>query len=165
MQEINKIMVALAFSEYSKGIFTYAAKLAICMNSELIVANVINTRDVEAVEKVVSMGYEVDGNHYIREIENERRELLNQHIKETSLPIERIKTVFRVGNPIDELLKLTVEEEVDMIVMGPKGRTDLVHIFIGSVAEKIFRKSPVTVVSYRSDKIAERLKKRILRHK
>lgn len=165
MQEINKIMAALAFSEYSKGIFTYAAKLATCMNSELIVASIINTRDVEAVERVVSMGYDVDGNHYIGEIENERRKLLNQYIKETSFPIEKIKTIFRVGNPIDELLKLTVEEEVDMIVMGPKGRTDLVHIFVGSVAEKIFRKSPVTVVSYRDDKIAERLKKRIQRHK
>jgi nucleotide-binding universal stress UspA family protein len=69
--------------------------------------------------------------------------------------------VFQIGNPIDELLKLILAEDIDVIVMGPKGRTDLEHILVGSVAEKIFRRSPATIISYRGDKVAERLKKRI----
>jgi nucleotide-binding universal stress UspA family protein len=57
-----------------------------------------------------------------------------------------------VGNPIDELLNITEKEHADMIVMGTKGRTNLRNILIGSVAEKIFRKSPVPVLSYRDEK-------------
>ena len=52
-------------------------------------------------------------------------------------------------------------QEHNAVVMGVKGRTDLEHIFIGSVAEKLFRRSPVTVISYRDEKNRERLKNRI----
>ena len=161
MDEIRKILVALAFSKHSKGIFNYAAKLAKCINAELIVASIINERDIAAVGRIVSLGYEVNGNHYIEDIKKERRSLLEEYVKESAFPMEKIKTIFRVGNPFHELLKISVKEEVDMIVMGAKGRTDLSHVFVGSVAEKIFRRSPVTVVIYKDEEIARRLKKRI----
>ncbi len=161
MNEIKKILVALAFSKYSKGIFNYAAKLAKCMNAELIVASIINERDIAAVGKIVSLGYEVDGNHYIEDIKKERRLLLEKYVKESGFQIGKLKTILRVGNPFHELLKISVEEKVDMIVIGPKGRTDLRHVFIGSVAEKIFRRSPVSVVIYKDEEIARRLTKRI----
>ena len=80
---------------------------------------------------------------------------------EFSFPAEKVKTVIRVGDPADELLKTAVKENVDMIVMGIKGRTNLEYMFVGSVAEKMFRRSPVPIVSYRDEKNAERLRKRI----
>ncbi len=161
MENIRKIMVAIAFSDYSEGIFTYAANLAASLNAELIVANVINSRDVDAVGSIVSMGYEVDGDHYIEGVREERKKALEQIMADAPLPAEKIRTVFKVGNPIEELLKLILREEVDMIVMGPKGRTDLEHIIVGSVAEKMFRRSPATIVSYRDENHSKRLKKRI----
>ena len=48
-----------------------------------------------------------------------------------------------------------------MVVMGPKGRTDLEHVLVGSVASKLFKRSPATVVSYRSESQAKRLKEHI----
>ena len=76
-------------------------------------------------------------------------------------PPEKIRTVFKTGDPGDELLKLAVKEDVDLIIMGIKGRTDLEYIFVGSVAEKVFRRSPIPILSYRDEAIAERLKKHI----
>jgi nucleotide-binding universal stress UspA family protein len=161
MEEVKKVMVALAFSEYAEGTFTFAAQFAQCTDAELIVVSVINSRDVASVETISAMGYEVDGGHYIQSIKDERRHLLDGIIATAGYPREKVRTVFRIGNPIDELLKLILAEDIDVIVMGPKGRTDLEHILVGSVAEKIFRRSPATIISYRSDKVAERLKKRI----
>jgi nucleotide-binding universal stress UspA family protein len=45
--------------------------------------------------------------------------------------------------------------------MGVKGKSEIIHAFTGSVAEKLFRRSPITIVSYRDETIAARLRKRI----
>jgi nucleotide-binding universal stress UspA family protein len=160
MKNVRKVLVALAFSEYAKGTFTFAADFAKCANAELIVANVINERDVESVRTISAMGYEVDGEHYIQNIKAERTRVLEDIISDSDLPPERIRTIFVVGNPMEALLNLIVAEGVDVVVMGPKGRTDLEHVLVGSVAEKIFRRSPATIISYRDDTIAKRLHKR-----
>jgi nucleotide-binding universal stress UspA family protein len=131
------------------------------MNADLVVASIINQRDVSAVRRIVDMGYEVDGDHYVGDIKKEREETLAKLISDCGFPPDSVKTVIEVGNPVDQLLKIIVSEAVDMVLMGVKGRSDLEHVFIGSVADKLFRRSPVTVVSYRDDLAAERLKKRI----
>ena len=161
MDEIKKIMVAVGFSEYAEGIFNYADKLAAKLGAELIVANIINSRDVEAVTTITNMGYDLDSERYIKELKEERRSAFEAIAKKASLAQDSIKLILQVGNPIDELLKIIVKENVDLVVMGVKGRTDLEHILIGSVAEKLFRRSPVTVVSYRDEKSRQRLRKRI----
>lgn len=160
MKDIRKIMVAIAFYEYAEDLFGYAAGLASSMNADLIVVNVINARDVEAIRKVTQMGYEVDGEHYVQSIMDERKQALSEFIANAGFPEDRVKIVFKVGNPIDELLDVTLDEGIDMIVMGPRGRSDLQHVLIGSVASKLFRRSPVTVVSYRDERHARRVKRR-----
>ena len=161
MENVKKVLVALAFSEYAQGTFTFAAQFARCADAELIVANVINSRDVESVQTISAMGYEVDGSHYIQSIKDERRAMLDGIVSAAGYPREKVRLEFRVGSPIDELLKLIMAEDIDVVVMGPKGRTDIEHILVGSVAEKIFHRSPATIISYREEKVAERLKKRI----
>ena len=154
-------MVALDFTSYSKGTFDYAVKIAKNLNAHLVVASIINSRDIAAVEMVTSMGYEVDSDHYVEGIKAERKSTLNNFLEHSDIDREYIRLIFKVGNPTSELLKLIVTENVDLIVMGVKGRSDLEHIFVGSVAEKLFRRSPVPVLSHRDEKNAERLREKI----
>ena len=161
MDEIKKIMVAVGYSEYSEGIFLYADKLAQKLGAELIVANIINVRDIEAVASIEKMGYNLDPEKYLSELKDERVNAFEEVVKKATLPRDSMKLILEVGNPIDELLKMTVREDVDAVVMGVKGSTDLEHIFVGSVAEKLFRRCPVTVISYRDEKNAQRLRNRI----
>ncbi len=149
MHKIQKVMAALAFGKHSKGIFDYAASLAGQLNADLIVANVINERDINTVGCITSMGYEVDGDHYISNVREERKNTCLQFIEEAGFPMEKIKIIIKTGHPVSKLIDICKEEDVDMIVMGPKGRTSLETVLIGSVAEKLFRHSPVTVVFYR----------------
>jgi len=162
MSDIKKIMVALDFTPYSKGTFDYAFKIAKNLDARLVVASIINSRDISAVAMVASMGYEIDSDHYVEGVKTERENMLDDFIEKSDIDREYVRTIFKVGNPTVELLKLIVTEKVDMVVMGVKGRTDLEHIFVGSVAEKIFRRSPVPVLSHRDDINAERLRKKIV---
>jgi len=161
MSNINKIMAAVGFTEYSEELLGYAAGIADSIGAEMIVVNIINSRDVEAVGAIAAMGYEVDSEHYVSGVEEERRRALEQMLKKISFPAERIRPVFKVGHPVEELLKIAVKENVDLMVMGIKGRSDLEHLLVGSVAEKVFRRSPIPILSYRDEKSAQRLKKHI----
>jgi len=155
-------MVPLAFSPFSKGIVDYAVMIAKALNvKKIIFVSVVNQRDVEAVETISSFGYEVDGDHYVQEIENARVAELDAMLSDIDFPEDRMKLIITVGKPANKLLKHAIKEDVDMIVMGVKAKSEFVHAFTGSVAEKLFRRSPVTIVSYREDSIAERLRKRI----
>ena len=161
MEPIKKIMVALDFTAYSEELFNYAARIAEIMNAELIVANIINRRDVEAVGTVAAMGYEVDSEHYVSGIKQERRQSLDRILQKISFPAAKVRAIFKIGQPADELLKIVIQENIDLVVMGIKGRSDLEHFLVGSLAEKLFRRSPVPILSFRDQKSAERLRKQI----
>lgn len=161
---MKKILVPIAFSPYSKEILEYAASIAGPVGAEMIIVNVINERDLEAVERIASYGYKVDGEHYVHIIQEERRKELEQLTDTLTLADEKVSFQFLVGDPASELLKMVVDEEVDMVVMGVKAK-DIKHMFTGSVAERLFRKCPCTIVSYRDEKTSERLRKRIEKHR
>ena len=161
MDAINKIMVAVGFTEYTEELLNYAVRIAESLGAGLIVANIINVRDVEAIGTIATMGYEIDSEHYISGIEEDRRQTLNRILKKISFPADKLHTVFRVGHPVEELLKIAISENADLMVMGIKGRSNLEHILMGSVAEKVFRRSPIPILSYRDEKSAQRLKKHI----
>ena len=149
MSEIKKIMVALAFSKHSPSLFDYAAQLATDLDAKLVVGSIINIRDVDAVDSIESMGYKVDTDQYIKGIEDDRISMLDEIMKKFAFPREKMKVVFRVGHPFAELIKIVKDEAIDMVVMGTKAHSDLEHVLLGSVADKMLHHSPVPVVSFR----------------
>jgi nucleotide-binding universal stress UspA family protein len=51
------------------------------------------------------------------------------------------------GVPYLEIIRVAEELRADMIVMGTHGRSGLVHLMIGSVAERVVRKAPCAVLT------------------
>ncbi|NIQ88445.1 MAG: universal stress protein [Desulfobacterales bacterium] len=141
--------MAICFSEYCNETFTYAAHLALQLQAELMVANVINVRDVHAISTIESMGYAVSAENYVKAVKEERKSQLQDMIVDSVFPEKKIKSFFSVGHPLEELIRVIEEEKIDLVVMGSKGRSDHPRLLVGSVAERMFRHSPVTVLFYR----------------
>jgi len=51
-----------------------------------------------------------------------------------------------VEKPIHTILDVARREHVDLIAMGTHGRTGLMHMALGSVAEEVVRKAPCPVL-------------------
>ena len=160
---IKKIMVPIAFSDYSRGILDCAADLAMSSGAELCIVNVINERNLEAVNKISSFGYKVDTDNYLEIMKKERRAGIAQMSEHLTLPDDRVSFSFLIGDPTDELLRFVVESDIDLVVMGVRSR-DIKHLFVGSVADGMFRRCPVPVLSYRGGDIAKSLRKRVKKH-
>lgn len=53
------------------------------------------------------------------------------------------------GNPHEEILDYVTEHSIDMVIMGTHGRTGLDRVVMGSVTERVVRRSPVPVLTVR----------------
>lgn len=60
-----------------------------------------------------------------------------------------LRAVLRQGDAAAEILTAADELKASMIVMGTHGRQGLAHLILGSVAERVLRKSNVPVLSVR----------------
>ena len=50
---------------------------------------------------------------------------------------------------IPKMLRYAQDEEIDLIVMGTHGRGGVSHLLLGSIAEKVVRRSPCPVLTVR----------------
>jgi nucleotide-binding universal stress UspA family protein len=50
------------------------------------------------------------------------------------------------GDPVQKILNTIESEDIDLVMMGTHGRKGLEHVFFGSVAENVVKKSTVPVL-------------------
>ncbi|MFC7156935.1 universal stress protein [Halomarina halobia] len=55
----------------------------------------------------------------------------------------------RWGDPAVAIIAYALENDIDLIVMGTRGKTGFERYLLGSVAEKVVRVSPIPVVTVR----------------
>ena len=144
-----KIMVAVDFSESSLKTVEYAGKLAEKLEAELIFVNVINQRDVDAVDAVSRYTDKISAKEYVESLIDERTEILNEMLQETNCTSVPHRFAIKKGVPFKELVRAAEKERVDLVIMGAKGRSNIEGIVFGSQAEKMFRHCPVPLLSIR----------------
>jgi nucleotide-binding universal stress UspA family protein len=151
MEGVKTILVAIDFSQYSPQVLRFAAGLAKDLGAELVAVNVINQRDVEALEMVQRDFPGLSLEKYIQNVSSERMKLLDKLLAEETGQSLAKKRVIKVGVPFKEILGAVQEAKADMLVMGTKGRGNLTGVLFGSTAEKVFRRCPIPLVSVRPE--------------
>ncbi|MBU4275372.1 MAG: universal stress protein [Proteobacteria bacterium] len=143
-----KILAAVDFSDYSGDTVGVAGELAHCLGGELVALNVLHQRIVDELKFIQGTTELVQCEEVVAQRAASRRErlqvLLDQHGLKARVQIE-------VGVPWEAILDAAEREGAAYIVMGTKGRGDFSRTLLGSNADKVYRHSPVTVVSVRGE--------------
>jgi len=147
MMTLHKILVPVDFSPCSEAALHHAAALAERFDAHIDVLHVWEAPKVVTMELVIP---HPDSEHVLAELAHKHAEQAMQQFlrgfeKEPVLAKGRLET----GDPCETILRIASAEGYDCIVMGTHGRHGLLHLLMGSVAEKVVRRSPCPVLTIR----------------
>lgn len=138
MSEYNEILVPTDGAKGFENVIEHAGNLGEKFDATIHALNVVDTR-------VFVGGIEMD--HLLEELHEFGREMtgeVQEKAEDRGIPvIEKVEE----GVPHKQVLTYAEENEIDLIVMGTHGRTGLGRFLMGSVAEKVIRKSEVPVMT------------------
>lgn len=144
-------MAALDLSAYSRSILECSLNLAKGRSAELVIINVINSRSIDAAKSAFNSEHpgSFSMEKYVGDDMARRQRQLVQLLADCKADPDSARIVIKTGVPVEAILETLDEEDCDLLVMGPKGRTNLPGFLFGTTAEKLFRHSPVPVFSVR----------------
>jgi nucleotide-binding universal stress UspA family protein len=139
----KKVLFCTDFSENSDYAFDFAFGIAKRDSGLLYILHVlpdnphqafaeqyIKRENLEDIQRSIEESlHDKFTDHYVKKIDNEIA----------------YKTIIKSGREDNEILKFVKKEQVDIIIMGTHGRTGIEHVFFGSVAENVLRRSKVPI--------------------
>jgi nucleotide-binding universal stress UspA family protein len=138
---LNKILFATDFSQYSEAALPYALRIVNQHDAKLYATHVLSP---DAYLWAAPESWSTD------EGPEQRKQIvvacLEKHLRDAPHQV-----LSAVGDISDVLFRLVQDNQIDLLVLGTHGRTGLSKLFLGSVAEKIFRHSPIPVLTVGPD--------------
>jgi len=158
--EINKVLVPIDFSDYSKSSLKYAVNFAKHFNASLILVYVIEPVIYPPDFSMGQIAIPTPG----LEMDKRAAEELDK-LAEKEIPSNlSVRKIIKTGKPFVEIIETAAEEDVDIIIIATHGHSGVEHILFGSTAEKVVRKAPCPVLTLREPakgfKFKEEMKKK-----
>ena len=150
----TKILYPTDFSDTAGKGLEYIKALRDAGGRQVLVLHVIHQRIIDTLDTLHAAVYFQDGRYQENREEAEQRLMEDRRKKLSRVTAElddagyEVKTILMTGYPVREILKVEKDEDVSVIVLGSHGRNNLRSARIGSVSEKVIRRSasPVLLV-------------------
>lgn len=145
--QFRKILVPIDFSHFSKKALAEAVKLAGCCDGKIFLLH---------VEEDIFHMKQIHKTH--PPLENICEEVHKGFVAANKKRLEEFKAyipkrlyggaLVKEGHPFVEIIKFAQGRCMDIIIMSSRGKSDIKHALLGSVAEKVARKAlcPVLLI-------------------
>ena len=121
LQKIDKILIGIAFSPNLKANIFEAVRLANMFDAELVGVHV-GTKSNKKTSNLKALLSEAD-------------------------PLKKpFKSIWKEGKPVDVILETCTQENIDLLILGALQKENLLKYYVGSIARKITRKAPCSVL-------------------
>jgi len=144
MPALKKILCAVDLSDQSKQVAEYALMLAEMSGASIVVIYAAPTLTQYT-------GFHVPPNtidNFVGEIVSGAERSMADFVAET-FPNSDTKGIIVVGYAAEEILTMAEQEQVDLIVMGTRGRKGIDRLLFGSVAERVVKSASCPVLTIR----------------
>ncbi len=152
MNRIRNILAPTDCSYVSKDAVLYAMELATAFKANLTLLNVTTPPNLKYANYIPDMGYR----QIVEDVMSQSKKRLVDFWDSIKKPEVEADLVQKRGDPFTEIIRYADENNVDLIIMGTHGRTGLMHVMMGSVAEKVVRYSPVPVLIVKHENVVYR---------
>ncbi len=146
MIDIKKILFATDFSHCAKSAQEYAVGFAGQFHAELHVLHVLPDLGLLGIDPGMALSLPAN---YVVDLKNDAQKSIDKLFPEAAQQGQTVVRSVRMGNPYLEIVKYAEENQIDLIVIGTHGRGALLHLLLGSVAEKVVRKAGCPALTVR----------------
>jgi nucleotide-binding universal stress UspA family protein len=146
--EIRKILYVTDLSKNSAYAFNYAVGMADKNESTIVILHV--------VEPLPSFG--IGFKDFREMVEDDRKDKALEEIEKRRKAINQFANsdihksvsniIIRIGDPVEEILKLADEEKYDVIILGIHEKGFLTQTFLGSVCDAVLHRirKPIFII-------------------
>lgn len=121
MRKFNKILIGIAFSPNLKPNLFEAVRLANLFYAELV------------------------GVH-VGKKSKEKEENIQAILQEADVLKTNFTTIWQQGKPVDVILDICEKQQIDLLILGALQQENLYKYYVGSIARKITRNAPCSVL-------------------
>ncbi len=174
---IKKVLIATDGSGHAEKAVIFGSDIAAKYNAEVLLVHVLLRKEIsEELSRMAEIEYGIDVHPLSEAIANvpearfpaditfARRDaatpgqalrILGEGIlkqaEETAHDhgVDKVGKRIEDGNPVSRILEIAKAENVDLIVSGSRGLSDLKALIVGSVSHKLSQLSPVTCITVR----------------
>ena len=146
MLPIKRVLVPTDFSKPAEAALQWGRTLAKECGAELHLLHVV------AEPYLYPWGSEAAAfplNEVLTQSDQAARQQLDRLASTGGDPDVRVVTATSLGTPVDRIIDYITSHSIDLVVMGTHGRGVVEHLLLGSVAERMVRRSPVPVLTVR----------------
>jgi nucleotide-binding universal stress UspA family protein len=151
MIDWKRICCAVDFEAPSRMAMESAADLAKRLEAELTLVHVVAPPPPLPSDAIVVMRGEAGD-----ELDEADETLARWRVEAEARSGRPVHAVVVTGDPVEEILRQVHAAGSDLLVLGTHGRTGIARLAIGSVAERVARRSPCPVLLFRDHAAREK---------